>query len=217
MYLTACTAFEKEIDRMHNFQRTWIEGYSGGRLVSMKDHCSGNPHVKALRSYKASILNLPAQSGQKEIDINVSQDEMKRLKRKANIAYFAMKNDISFRKYPNLVDLVKKEGNLDVEKDIGTLYVNKEGCRQFINAHGEVTLLDVAETVSRSNFFSALMDGSTIHKREKEGVYIQAFQKDEFVKGGDPTITRLLNIPDIEEVSANADALKNSLDLHLHC
>ena len=117
---------------MHNFQRTWIEGYSGGRLVSMKDHCSGNPHVKALRSSKASILNLPAQSGQKEIDINVSQDEMKRLKRKANIAYFAMKNDISFRKYPNLVDLVKKEGNLDVEKDIGTLYVNKEGSRQFI-------------------------------------------------------------------------------------
>ena len=53
--------------------------------------------------------------------------------------------------------------------------------------------------------------------KKKKGVYIQAFQKDEFVKGGDPTITRLFNIPDIEEVSANADALKNSLDLHLHC
>ena len=51
--------------------------------------------------------------------------------------------------------------------------------------------------------------------KKKKGVYIQAFQKDEFVKGGDPTITRLLNIPDIEEVSANADALKNSLDKSL--
>ena len=43
-------------------------------------------------------------------------------------------------------------------------------------------------------------------------MYIQAFQKDELVKGGDPTITHLLHIPDIEEVQADADALKNCLD-----
>ena len=51
------------------------------------------------------------------------------------------------------------------------------------------------------------MDGSTIHGEEKEGVYVQWFQRDEFLKGGDPTVTQLLNIPDVQDVFANADAL----------
>ena len=37
---------------------------------------------------------MPAEVGQKEVDSSVSPDEFKLIKRKANIAYFAAKNDI---------------------------------------------------------------------------------------------------------------------------
>ena len=83
----ACIKFEDEINGLSTFKKTWIDGYSGGRLVSLKDHCNSKSHMKALRSFKASV------------DTSVSPDEFKRLKRNtANIAYFAAKNDISFRK-----------------------------------------------------------------------------------------------------------------------
>ena len=35
--------------------------------------------------------------------------------------------------------------------------------------------MNVAEGASKSNFFSIIMDESTIHKKEKEGVIIQSF------------------------------------------
>ena len=111
-----------------------------------------------------------------------------------------------------LVELVHKEGNLNFEKDICTLYVNKDGCREFISAHGEMTVQNVAEVVSKSNFFSILMDGSTIDGKEKEGVYIQSFQREQFIKGGNPTITQVLNLAEVQGVSANADELKSCLD-----
>ena len=69
-----------------------------------------------------------AKVDQKEVDTSASLDEFKWLKQKVNTAYFAVKNDISFRKLPNL-DLVMWEGNLRFEEDVGSLYVNKDLCR----------------------------------------------------------------------------------------
>ena len=89
------------------------------------------------------------------------------LTRKANIACFVSKNDILLRKFQNLVDLVTGEINLNFEKNIASFYVSKDGCREFINAHGEVIVMSVAEIVSKSNFFSILMDNSTIYEKEK--------------------------------------------------
>ena len=47
----------------------------------------------------------------------------------------------------------------------------------FISAHWEVGVMNVAEVVSESNFFSILMDGSAIQVKEKEGVYISHFKE----------------------------------------
>ena len=38
------------------------------------------------------------------------------------------------------------------------------------------------------------------------------FQREEFIKGGNPTVTQLLNLSDVQDVSANSDAFKVSLD-----
>ena len=101
---------------------------------------------------------------------------------------------------------------MNFKKDIGSFYVNKDGCRELISPYGEVDVMNVAEVVSKSNFFSILMDGLTIHGKAKEGVYIQSFQREEFIKGGNLTVTKLLNLPDVRDVPANADAFKVCLD-----
>ena len=177
----ACIKFESKINNMSTFKETLIDAYSGGRLASLKDHCNAKPHMKVLRSFKASVLKMPAEVGQKESDTSVSPDELKRPKRKANIAYFVAKNDISFRKFPNLVNLVTREGNLNFAKGTGSLYVNKDGCQEFISAPGEVSVMNVAEVVSKLNFFSILIDWSTIHGKEKS-IYNQSFQREGFIK-----------------------------------
>ena len=89
--------------------------------------------MKILRSFKASILKIPAKVVQKEVDTGVSLDEFKRLKRKSNIPYFVAKNDTSFRKFPNLVHLVTRIGILNFKKVIGSLYVNKDGFQELIS------------------------------------------------------------------------------------
>ena len=160
--------FEGEINSMSTYNKTWIKGYSEWRLVSTKDHYNSKPHMKALWSFISSILKMPAEVGQKDVGVSVS---LEKVKRKANIAYFAAKNT-SFRKFPNLVDLVTREGNMNFEKDIGSLYVNKNCSLKLISAHGESSVKNVAGVVSKLTFFSILMDGWTIHGKEKEGGYI---------------------------------------------
>ena len=71
---------------MSLFKETWIDDYNGGRLVSMKDHCNGKPHMNVLWSFIMPVLKMPTEVGQKEVDISVSVDEFRRVKRKVNIA-----------------------------------------------------------------------------------------------------------------------------------
>ena len=86
-----------------------------------------------------------------------------------------------------------------MERDIGSLYVIKGGCREFISANRELSVTNIAEVVSKSNFFSILIDGSTIYGKEK-GVYIQSFQRKKFIKEGNPTVTQLLSLSDVRVV-----------------
>ena len=83
----ACIKFKGEINSMSTLKKTWIEGYIGGRLASVKDNCNDKPHMKALRPFKASALNIPAGVGLKKVVTSVSLDEFKLRKRKANITY----------------------------------------------------------------------------------------------------------------------------------
>ena len=56
------------------------------------------------------------------------------------------------------------------------------------------------------------MDGSRNHEKEKEGISIQPFQREKFMKGGNTTVSELLNLTDVWDVSGNADPLKAYLD-----
>ena len=62
--------------------------------------------MKVSHSFRASVLKMLGEVNQKEVDMTVLPDEFKRLKRKANIAHLAAKNDIFLRKF--LRNLTKK-------------------------------------------------------------------------------------------------------------
>ena len=54
---------EGEINSMSTLKKTWVDGYSGGRLVSLKDHCNGKPHLKVFCSFKVSLLKMLGEVG----------------------------------------------------------------------------------------------------------------------------------------------------------
>ena len=80
----------------------------------------------------------------------------------------------------------------------------------YVNAHSDVNFDDMAQALKETNFFNVLMDGSTIHNKEKEAVYIQYFQEENFIKG-DPTKTVLFHLAEPGGISVNATKLKNCL------
>lgn len=72
--------------------------------------------MKVSHSFRTSVLKMLGEVNQKEVDMTVLPDEFKRLKRKANIAHLAAKNDIFLRKFPNLVHLLMRERNLNFNR-----------------------------------------------------------------------------------------------------
>ena len=53
----------------------------------------------------------------------------------------------------------------------------------------ECYVMNVVEVLSKLRFFSTLIDRSKIHGKEKEGLCIQWFQREEFLKRGNPILT----------------------------
>ena len=67
--------------------------------------------MKALRSFKALVLKTPVEVSQEDVDTSVSPDDSKESKEKLT-SYFHAKNNVSFRKFPHLVELVANEGEI---------------------------------------------------------------------------------------------------------
>ena len=53
------------------------------------------------------------------------------------------------------------------------LCLNKDGFQEFVSTHGEVCVMNVVDVLSKLNIFRTLIDRSTIHGKQNEGVCIQ--------------------------------------------
>ena len=104
---------------------------------------------------------------------------------------------------------VKKEGKLDSFRDIGNAYLNEKSCAEFVDVHAEVLREQIADQLRLSNFFSVLMDGSTIHRKDKELLYVNYFDKNKFINGGDPSHMSFLDLGEPEQV--DADGLRTTM------
>ena len=70
------------------------------------------------------------------------------------------------------------------------LYISiKRVFQEFVSAHREVNVMNVAEVVSKLNVFSILIDRPTIHGKRKECVFLQWFPRKEFINGRNTIVT----------------------------
>ena len=88
--------------------------------------------------------------------LTLSGEEQARLRKKFDIAYFIATEKLSFRKFPQLCSLEARHG-----VDIGTAYINEISCKMFCHYIAECKRKELIEIVSKINFFSIVMDGST--------------------------------------------------------
>ena len=56
MKCKVCIKFDGEINSMSTIKKTWIDRFSGGRLVSTKDHYNSKPCMKFVWLFIASVL-----------------------------------------------------------------------------------------------------------------------------------------------------------------
>ena len=123
-------------------------------------------------------------------------------KKKANIVYFVAKNDTSFMKFPNLIDPVTRKLILNFE----SFYVNKDYCREFISAHGEVSIIMVGSCFKFEIF--QYFDGWVNNSWEGKTRCVHSIISKRIISERNPTVTKLLNLPDVREGFVNANALK---------
>ena len=95
---------------MKMFKTTWIDGYTGAKLCGLEEHVCGKSHGKAMRSFKETVLKLPSENDQRELEMSITPEDMSLLMRKVNIAYFIAKNDMAFKQFTDLINLVYKGG-----------------------------------------------------------------------------------------------------------
>ena len=121
-------------------------------------------------------------------------------KKKANIVYFVTKNDTSFMKFPNLI--VTRERILNFE----SFYVNKDYCREFISAHGEASIIMVGSCFKFEIF--QYFNGWVNNSWEGKTRCVHSIILKRIISKRNLTVTKLLNLPDVREGFANANALK---------
>lgn len=110
-----------------------------------------------------------------------------------NTAYYIARENKSFRKFPDMIELQKQNG-----VDEGNNYINEKGCREFCMNMGEVLKDDTANNVKTARFISILSDGSTDKGIvEQELVYVRYVGEDGVVK------TELADTVNLEHGHAN--------------
>ena len=124
-------------------------------------------------------------------------------KQRDNTAFFVAHEELAFRKFAGLCELMKKNG-----VQFGEQYKNDKGCKTFISCIAQVEKGKIQSAVSDSRFMSILSDGSTDSGIvEQEAVYIRYVNK----KG--QSVCHFVDIVALE--SANADGILHAMDQSL--
>ena len=93
-----------------------------------------------------------------------------------NVAWYVADNERPFVDFPKLCSLM---GECDVS--LPSPYSSDKTCRAFCNILAAEMIQEVKKNVSRSNFMSFLVDGSTVFKRklsyEGELFYVRTAQE----------------------------------------
>lgn len=158
---TVCTRFKDKIMGRRNFSNKWIVGAESVRTSNLRDHARNDQHAHAMmllnkERCQAQGLNLSSYAPIAKALHKLPDQERGRIRRKFDVAYFVATEKLSFVKYPRICDLEKRHG-----VDMGTSYINVSAGKNFIHYIAESRRCALTEILSKSKFFSILLDGST--------------------------------------------------------
>ena len=156
-----CTKFKERIAGRKNYSEKWITGANSVRTTNLVDHAKSEQHAHAmnlLRKERAQAQGAPATvyAPIAQSLHTLSDEELKKVRKKFDVAYFVATEQLAFRKYPQICALEMKHG-----VDLGSSYLNEKSCREFVHYLAESKQQDLNTTLSKAMFFSLMMDGST--------------------------------------------------------
>ena len=112
------------------------------------------------------------------------------------------KNDISLVKSPNLVGLVTRKKILNFK----SFYVNKDGFREFITAHEEVSIINVRSCFKVEIF--QYSNWKVSNSWEGKRRCIHSIISKRIIPKRNLTVTELLNLSDLRDILVNTYTLK---------
>ena len=122
-----CLKYKSRIESKRNYSDKWLVGAESVRTSNIRDHARSDQHLYAMSlHYKESSLSFanagePSSSNICTMLQTLSEDNMDRLRKKFDIAYFVANSKLAFSKYAAICKLETRHG-----VDIGTSYVNEK-------------------------------------------------------------------------------------------
>ena len=161
---------------MKNLSKSWIFGTENVSKDAVEKHSKTEPHVRTIKLSKQE--NLGEENFREEVVMNsqiaksflrVHPADKNSLRVKFNTTYYVIIKERPFTDYPDLLKLQAKNGI----ENFGSCYGNTDASAYFRAYIGKVLHEDLKHLISKSNYYSVLLDGSTDSSvTEQETIYI---------------------------------------------
>ena len=146
----------------------------------MVDHAKSDTHKTAFSLYNKKQGQSPktesyiSQQNQSKLDFSLNPQQIEDFKRKFDISYFVVKEELPLSKYEKIIALEKRHG-----VPHGSTYSNRAAATEFISFQSEEVLTQLSRDVLKSKFYSILFDSTTDKTvSEQEAVFVLYFEPD---------------------------------------
>ena len=163
-----------------SFQKAFIDGSTNFRLRNVVDHAKSDTHKIAFSLYYKKQGQSPktesfiSQQNQSQLDFSLNLQQIEDLKRKFDISYFVVKEELPLSKYEKLIALEKRHG-----VPHGSTYSNRAAATEFISFQSKEVLTQLSRDVLKSKFYSILFYSTTDKTvSEQEAVFVLYFEPD---------------------------------------
>ena len=175
---TVCIEFEQAIRQRRNFSRSWVDGSANFKLSNVIDHAKSDAHNEALTLYKRKLGKAPSppvpMANQRPLQFKLSKEQEEVFKKKFDISYFAVKEEMPLIKYEKIIQLEKRHG-----VRLGSTHNNRTTAREFLSFQAGELKEALPKDIAKAKFYSILFDGTTDSSvTEQEAIFVLYFDPD---------------------------------------
>ena len=215
---TVCVEFEHVIKQRRNFSRSWIDGSVNFKLSNVLDHAKSEAHTVALSMFKRkldeSCPSAVPKGNQRPLEFKLSKQQQEVFKKKFDISYFVVKEEMPLIKYEKIIELEKRHG-----VQIGSTHNSRTAAREFLSFQADQLTKELSRDLAKAKFYSILFDETTdCSVTEQEAIFVLYFDGEPADNNkNDPEIavkTRYLSLQNLSSSTAQGvvDGIKKALD-----